>query len=169
MTAPLSGPEPLSAAHDVTNFDCGKQELTAWLRRYALQSQGAGGSRVYVVHRAGRVLGYYALAAGSVEPEEASERVRKGLARHPIPVILLARLAVDASEQHRGIGAALLKDAMKRIVSAAGEIGARAVLVHAKDDEARAFCEHFDFEPSPTDPLHLFLLLKDLRAVLKRG
>lgn len=165
--AQLSGPEPLTVAHDVKDFDCGKQELTDWLRRYALQNQQAGASRVYVVHRAGRVVGYYALAAGSVEPEEATERVKKGLARHPIPVILLARLAVDVSEQGRGLGAALLKDALNRTASAADEIGARAVLVHAKDDEAKAFYQHFEFEPSPTDPLHLFLLMKELRAIIK--
>jgi len=164
--AQLSGPEPLTAAHDVKNFDCGKHALTEWLRRFALQSHQAGAARVYVVHRAGRVVGYYALAAGSVEPEEAPERVKKGLARQPIPVILLARLAVDVSEQRQGLGAALLKDALRRITSAADEIGARAVLVHAKDDEAKDFYRHFDFEASPTDPLHLFLRMKDLRAIL---
>jgi GNAT superfamily N-acetyltransferase len=163
----ISGPEPLSVAHKVADFDCGKLELTTWLRRYALQNHQAGASRVYVVHRCGRVIGYYALAAGSVEPEEAPARVRKGLARHRIPVILLARLAVDVSEQGRGLGAALLKDALNRIVSAADEIGARAVLVHAKDDDASAFYQRYDFDPSPTDPLHLFLLMKDLRAALK--
>ena len=165
--AQLYGPEPLTAPHDVSNFDCGKQELTDWMRRYALQNQQAGAARVYVVHRAGRVVGYYALAAGSVEPEEAPERAKKGLARHPIPVILLARLAVDVSEQGQGLGAALLKDALSRSASAADEIGARAVLVHAKDGEAQGFYLHFDFEPSPTDPLHLFLLMKDLRGILK--
>jgi GNAT superfamily N-acetyltransferase len=164
---PLAGPEPLTAAHEVKEFDCGKRELTEWLRRYALQNHLAGAARVYVVHRAGRVVGYFALAAGSVEPDEAPERVRKGLARHTIPVILLARLAVDSSEQHQGLGAALLKDALGRSAAAADTIGARAVLVHAKDDEAKAFYRHFDFEPSPTDPLHLFLLMKDLRAALK--
>ncbi len=162
-----SGPELLTAAHDVRNFDCGKQDLTEWLRRHALQNHQAGASRVYVVHRAQRVVGYYALAAGSVEPEDAPARVKKGLARHPIPVILLARLAVDVSEKGHGVGAALLKDALKRIASGADEIGARAVLVHAKDDEAKRFYQHYDFEPSPTDPLHLFLLMKDLRASLR--
>lgn len=167
--AHLSGPEPLTAAHSVKDFECGKQELTEWLRRYALQNHQAGASRVYVVHRAGRVVGYYALAAGSIEPPEALERIKKGLARHPIPVILLARLAIDISERGQGLGVALLKDALRRSASAADEIGARAVLVHAKDDEAKAFYQHFDFEPSPTDPLHLFLLMKDLRAVLRGG
>ena len=163
----ISGPEPLSAAHNVGDFDCGKPELTEWLRHHALQNHQAGASRVYVLHRSGRVVGYYALAAGSVELEEAPTRVKKGLARHPIPVILLARLAVDASEQGRGLGAALLMEALNRIASAADEVGARAALVHAKDDDAKAFYQRYEFEPSPTDPLHLFLLMKDLRAVLK--
>lgn len=158
--------EPLDTSHDATAFDSGKAELDEWIRRFALSSHQAGGARVYVVHRDRRVLGYYALAAGSVEPAEAPHRVVKGLARHPLPVILLARLAVDRSEQGKGLGSALLKDALIRAVSASGEIGARAVLVHAKDDEARAFYEHFDFEPSPADPLHLFLLMKDVRRLI---
>jgi len=165
---PLSGPELLTVGHDVREFDCGKQELTEWLRRYALQDQQAGSARVFVVHRGGRIVGYYALAAASVEPETAPERVKRGLARHAIPVILLARLAVDLAEHRKGVGAALLKDALRRAVAAAEEIGARAILVHAKDEEARAFYEKFDFESSPTDPLHLFLLMKDLRAALRK-
>jgi GNAT superfamily N-acetyltransferase len=112
------------------------------------------------------VVGYYALAAGSVEPEQAPERIKKGLARHPVPVILLARLAVDRHEQGKGLGAALLKDALIRAAAAADEIGVRAVLVHAKDEDARAFYERFDFEPSPTDPLHLYLLMKDLKKTI---
>jgi predicted N-acetyltransferase YhbS len=124
---------------------------------------------VFVVHRGGRVVGYYALAAGSVEREHAPERVKKGLARHPIPVILLARLAVDRGEQGKGLGAALLKDALIRAAAAADEIGARAVLVHARDDDARAFYERFDFESSPTDPLHLFLLMKDLKNAIGKA
>lgn len=161
--------ESLDAAHDATSFDSGKPELDDWILRFALSSHRAGSARVYVLHREHKILGYYALAAASIEPVEAPRRVAKGLARHPIPVILLARLAVDRSQQRKGLGAALLKDALLRAVSAAAEIGARAVLVHAKDDEARAFYEHFDFEPSPTDPLHLFLLMKDVKALLSRG
>lgn len=163
---PLSSVEPVDASHNTSAFDCGKPELTEWLRRHALVSHRAGGARVYVAHRGGRVVGYYALAAASVEQEEAPERVKKGLARHPVPVILLARLAVDQREQGKGLGSALLKDALTRASRAADEIGARAVLVHAKDEDARAFYEHFAFEPSPTDPLHLLLLMKDLRRAL---
>lgn len=121
---------------------------------------------MYVVHRGGGVIGYYALAAASVEREETPERVRKGLAKHPVPVILQARLAVDQQEQGQGLGSGLLKDALTRASQASDEIGARAVLVHAKDEEARAFYEQFDFDASPTDPLHLFLLIKDLKRVL---
>ena len=107
------------------------------------------------------MLGYYSLAAGSVSHDEGTERVKKGLTRHPIPVILLARLAVDVSIHGKGVGSALLKDALLRTAQAAETIGARALLVHAKDDEARAFYEHFTFEASPSDPYHLLLIMKD--------
>lgn len=162
----LSAVEPLDARHDATNFDSGKAELDDWLRRFALSSHRAGSARVYVVHRNQRIVGYYALAAASVEPGDVPTRVSRGLARSPIPVILLARLAVNRDEQGRGLGAALLKDALLRALSAADQIGVRAVLVHAKDDEARAFYEHFDFEASPSDLLHLLILMKDLRRSL---
>jgi GNAT superfamily N-acetyltransferase len=159
--------ELLSSSHDPSRFESGEPELDDWIKRFALASQQAGGARVYVLVEGAAVLGYYALAAASVDLAEAPSRVSKGLARHPIPVILLARLAVDRSRQGKGLGSALLKDALLRAVSASSEIGARAVLVHAKDEEARAFYEHFDFEPSPTDPFHLFLLMKDIRALLR--
>ena len=163
---PLSNVEALSADHDVSTFDCGKPELTEWLRRFALTSQQSESARVYVVHRGGRVAGYYALASSAVARADAPVRAGRGLANYAIPVILLARLAVDQGEQGRGLGSALLKDVFLRVARAADEIGVRALLVHAQDDEARAFYEHFDFEPSPTDPLHLFLLLKDVRQAL---
>jgi GNAT superfamily N-acetyltransferase len=108
------------------------------------------------------VVDYYSLAASTVSHDEATERVKKGLARHPIPVILLARLAVDTSLKGRGIGPALLEDALLRTTKAADTIGARALLVHAKDDDAKGFYEHFNFEPSPSDPYHLLLITKDL-------
>ena len=108
----------------------------------------------------------HSLAVGAVEHADAPGRVGKGLARHPIPVMLLARLAIDRSEHRKGLGKALLKDALLRTAQAAEIAGIRALLVHAKDDEARAWYEQFDFEPSPSDPYHLFLLMKDLRALL---
>ncbi len=113
-----------------------------------------------------RVLGYYSLAAGSVAHDEATGRVKKGLPWHSIPVILLARLAVDVSVQGKGVGSALLKDAPIRTAHAADTIGARALLVHAKDDEAKAFYQHFTFEPSPSDPYHLLLIMKDLLRMI---
>ena len=167
MTRPFAV-AALSAALDTGDFDSGKPELDLWLRRHALASHQAGGARVYAAHRDGRVVGYYAVAAASVERVTAPGRVSKGMPRHPIPVILLARLAVDRREQGKGLGAALLKDALLRAASAADAIGARAVLVHAKDEDAARFYAHFDFEPSPSDPLHMFLLMKDLRALLLR-
>lgn len=135
-----------------------------------MQAQSAGTSRVYVTTAAGSpiVLGYYALAAGSVEPAEASDRLRKGTGRHPIPVVLLTRLGVDVRAQSLGLGAALVRDALLRVAAAADVIGVRALLIHAESDRARAFYEHIaEFERSPTDPLHLILLMKDLRRALE--
>jgi predicted N-acetyltransferase YhbS len=113
------------------------------------------------------VAGYYTLVVGSVEYEGAPERLRKGLARHPVPVMLLARLAIATSWQGKGLGAGLLKDAMLRTLQAADIAGIRAFVVHAKDDAAKTFYERFDFTPSPSDPDHLFRLLKDIRAQIR--
>jgi GNAT superfamily N-acetyltransferase len=165
---PLSPIEKLSKVHDLSAFDCGTESLNAWLKRYALANQQNDSAQTYVLHRNGIVIGYYALTAGSVRPEDAPGRVSKGLARHPIGVILLARLAADKREQGKGLGKALLKDALLRIMSAADAIGARAVLVHAIDEGARKFYEHFGFERSPIDELQLMLLMKDLRAQLEQ-
>lgn len=163
----FSAVQKLDASHDVDGFDCGKEPLDRFLQRHALVNQKAGSAQTYVVCRGEqRVAGYYSLAVGAVEHADAPGRVGKGLARHPIPVMLLARLAIDRAEQGKGLGKALLKDALLRTAQAAEIAGIRALLVHAKDDEARAWYEQFDFEPSPTDPYHLFLLMKDLRALL---
>lgn len=163
----LSTVEPLSQTHDVSRFDCGTHEsLNQWLKRFALTNQKNESARTYVVHRGGRVVGYYSVSAGSVSVEEVPGRIAKGLAHHPIPVILLARLAVDKSEQGTGLGKALLKNALIRIAGAADIVGARAVLVHAIDEAARKFYEHFGFEPSPIHELQLMLLMKDLRVNL---
>jgi GNAT superfamily N-acetyltransferase len=167
LTDALSPVEPLDAGHDVEAFACGTEPLDRFLRRFALANQKAGSARTYVVRvPPRRVVGYYSLAVGAVEPEAAPARVGKGLARLPIPVMLLARLAVDARFQRAGLGRALLKDALLRTAAAADIAGIRAVLVHAKDDAAAAWYARFGFEPSPTDRLHLFLLMKDLRASL---
>jgi GNAT superfamily N-acetyltransferase len=166
---PLSKVEALLASHDVSRFDCGGHEsLNDWLKRFALTSERNESARTYVVHRNGLVAGYYSISAGSVSVEEAPARISKGLARHPVPVILLARLAVDKNEMGTGLGKALLKDALARISQAADIIGARAVLVHAIDEHAKKFYEHFDFEPSPVHELWLMLLMKDLRKALEK-
>lgn len=157
----------LEAQDDVDEFSCGQPDLDEWLKRFALVNQRASMCTVFVTLSAERVAGYYALATGGVERAEAPNRVTQGTPNHPIPVILLARLAIDTSFQKRGLGCALLRDALIRVASAADEIGIRALLVHAKDEKARDFyMAQAEFEPSPTDPLHLFLLMKDLRKLL---
>lgn len=158
--------EKLKREHLLDSFDCGKEDLNRFLKRQAWNSQQAHSAQTYVLAKELAVFGYYSLAASSVTHDEAPGRVKKGLARHPIPVILLARLAVDVALQGKGIGPALLKDALLRAASAADTIGARAVLVHAKDDNARGFYEHFNFEPSPSDPYHLLLIMKDLLRIV---
>ena len=112
------------------------------------------------------VVGFYSLVVGSVDPQAAPSRVMKGIARHPVPVMILARLAVDKAHQRKSLGKALLKDALLRTAQAADIAGIRAILVHAKDDVARYWYESWEFEPSPTDPYHLFLMLKDLKNLL---
>lgn len=151
--------EKLRPDHELDGFDCGKEALNRFLIRHAFGNQRAQSAQTYVVAQDRKVVGYYSLTAGAVTHDEATDRVKKGLARHAIPVILLARLAVDKALQGRGIGPALLKDALLRTASAADTIGARALLVHAKDAQAKAFYEYFGFESSPTDPLHLFLVM----------
>jgi len=162
-------PERLAPEHDVAGFDCGSVAQTDWLRRHALQAQAAGTSVVYVACRSGehRVVGYFALAAGSVESADAPQRVAAGAGRYRIPVVLLTRLGVDREEEGRGLGRALLKEALLRTAAAADTIGARALLLHAESDTARAFYLHLaEFEASPSDPLHLYLLMKDLRRAV---
>jgi GNAT superfamily N-acetyltransferase len=164
---PLSPVEPLARTHDVSTFDCGVHDsLSNWLKRFAWTNQQNEASRTYVVRRANRVVAYYSIATGSTRREDAPSRVAKGLANHPVPVIVLARLAVDKTDQGSGLGKALLKDALVRIAAAADIVGARAVLVHAIDAQAAALYRRFDFEPCPGNDLHLMLLMKDLRAGL---
>ena len=163
---PLHSPVPLEARHDLSAFDCGVAALDNYLKKFALQNQRGQSARTYVAARGERVVGYYTLAAASARREETPARVAKGLAAHPVPVILLARLAVDQNEKGRGLGAGLLKDALLRVVQAADIVGCRAVMVHAKDDVAKTFYQRFGFEESPTDPFRLFLLVKDLKASL---
>ena len=164
----LGSVEKLNTNHKVESFDCGSEPLNRFLKSHALGNQKAGGVQTYVVCRhPDLVVGFYSICVGGVEYDHAPQRVAKGLAKHPIPVMLLARLAVDQTEQRHGLGRALLKDSLLRTAQAAEIAGIRALLVHAKDERAKAWYEDFDFEPSPTDPLHLFLLMKDIQAILK--
>ena len=160
---------PISRDHITEAFDCGSESQTTWLRRYALQAQRTDTSRVQVVTHLDdqHVVGYYALAAGSVALEHAPVRVAKGMPRYPVPVVILTRLGVDLGEQGRGLGRALVQDALIRVASASLEIGARALLIHCESEAAKAFYRNLsDFEDSSTDPLHLFLLMGDLRKSL---
>ena len=166
----LALPALITAEHQVETFDCGKESLNQYLKRFALTNTAAGVARTYVTATEDAVMaGYYSLAAGSVERATVPQRVAKGIPQHPVPVVLLARLAVGQRFQGKGIGKGLLRDALKRASSAAVVIGIRAVLVHAKDREAAAFYQGSGFSPSPTDPLHLMLLIKDLRRTLQGG
>jgi predicted N-acetyltransferase YhbS len=159
--------EKLNRKHEVETFDCGREALNRFLFRFALQNQQAGASQTYVALSDELIVGYYTLVVGQVEYDDAPQRLTKGLARYPVPIMLLARLAVAVPWQGKGLGAGLLKDAMLRTLQAAEIAGIRAFGVHAKDDEAKAFYERFDFESSPSDSYHMFRLLKDIRALLK--
>jgi GNAT superfamily N-acetyltransferase len=163
----LSAPAKLTADHIVDDFDCGYPVLNHWLYRYALQNQQSNAAMTFVVRRQNRVVGYYSLAVGAVDHEVVPARIKKGLARHPIPIMVLARLAVDLRDQGHGIGKGLLKDAVLRTLQAANFAGIRAIFVNAKDEKARIFYERFDFEPSPVDPLKLMLLIKDAEKTFK--
>lgn len=161
-------PEPLTAAHHLEGFTSGVPALDTWLVRHAAQALGSGSARTYVTVDTDqhRVVGYYALAAASIGRDEGTARASRGMPRHRIHAVLLARLGVDRSVQGLGLGAGLLADAMRRTAGAADTLGVRVLLAHATDDRARAFYERFGFEESPTDPLNLQLLIKDLRASL---
>ena len=156
----------LKATDAVESFDCGQFALNQFLQRYALSNQRANSAQTYVCCDGDAVVGFYSLTVGSVDHLSAPERVVKGLARHPVPVMVLARLAIDQTFKGKGLGRALLKDALLRTLMAADIAGIRAVLVHAKDDEAREWYKKFDFKEGATHPFHLFLVLKDLKALL---
>jgi GNAT superfamily N-acetyltransferase len=167
MTGPLRI-EKLRADHAVAGFDCGQEELNRFLARFALVNQLAGAAQTYAALAGDAVIGYCSLTVGEVAYGDAPDRLKKGLARHPVPIMVLARLAVSNSAQGRGIGAGLLKDAALRTIQAADIAGIRALVVHAKDENARRFYEHFGFVSSPSDPLHLYLLVKDIKRIAGR-
>ena len=162
----LGGPQPLDASHRLEAFDCGKATLNDWLRRHALQAQASGSAKTYVVAEDARVAGYFSLTVGQIDALEAPDRVRKGMGRYPIPVIILARLAVSAADQGRGIGIGMLQEAIRRTLIIADQAGVRAMLTHPIDEDAERFYLRFGFEPSPVREQQLLLLLKDARRLM---
>jgi GNAT superfamily N-acetyltransferase len=163
----ISKPETLAAHHRLDAFDCGKPTLTEWLRRHARQAQASGSARAFVVCDsdgvAGEVVGYFSLTVGQVDTVEVPERVRRGMGQYPIPLVILARLAIDQNYQGKGLGFSLLQDAIRRTLAIAEQAGIRGLLTHPLDSQAAAFYMRFGFVPSPLREGQLILLLKDAR------
>ena len=159
----LRRPEPLDGQHRLEGFDCGKPALNDWLVRHARQAQGSGSAKTFVVADDDRVAAYFSLTVGQVDVLEVPERVRKGMGQYPVPVVILARLAVSAQDQGRGIGFGLLQDAIRRTMLIAEQAGIRAMLTHPIDHEAAKFYTRFGFVASPLRERQLLLLLKDAR------
>jgi len=161
---PLSAPGPLTAEHDVSEFDCGKPTLDHWLKTRALSNQEKGFTAVLVVHEAGRVVGYYGLAPTAVVPNALPRSIRTGQPPDPVPCLLLGQLATDVAWAGRGIGTGLVKHALERCVAAAKLVGGRALMVNAVDLEAAAFWKRRGFLVSKDDPLILFRTIADIAA-----
>jgi GNAT superfamily N-acetyltransferase len=163
MRLVLGAPQPLVGSHLLDEFDCGESSLDDWLRRRALPNQASGASRTFVVtDAAGHVFGYYAMAAGAVAHQYATSSVKRNTP-DPVPVMILARLAVDRRAQGIQLGGALLQDAVQRALTVSQNAGVRALLVHALHERAKQFCEHYGFQESPQHPLTLMLRLAGQR------
>lgn len=160
----INAPEHLTESHDLSIFDSGVPVLDDWLKKRALANEEKGASRTYVVTAGGRVVGYYALATGAISAQQATGRIRRNMP-DPIPVMILGRLAVDKTFQSKGLGAALLRDAVLRTRQAADIVGVRAMLVHAISAEAKRFYERYGFTESPIDPMTLMLSLGDVDKI----
>lgn len=161
-------PELLDHSFDVRAFDCGNAALNAYLTQYATQNIKKDAAKTFISCLSGtnRVVGYYTLVSGSVNPEESPTKVKKGLAKHPIPIVIIAKLAIDKKHQGKGLGKHLLKNALLRILQASEHIGIRAVHVYAKDETAMMFYKRYGFIESPVDEFSMFLLVKEFRALL---
>lgn len=162
----LRQPEALAAWHQTEGFDCGKPVLDAWLLRHARQAQGSGSAKTFVVADDKRVAGYFSLTVGQIDTLDAPERIRKGMGQYPVPVVILARLAVARQDQGRGIGLGMLQDAIRRTLLIAEQAGIRAMLTHPLDEDAARFYTRFGFIASPLRDQQLLLLLKDARRWL---
>jgi GNAT superfamily N-acetyltransferase len=163
----IKKPEPLINNHDLSDFNCGNEELNEWLKKYARLAMASGSARTYVVCDDDQVVGYYSLTVSEVNIDQVSERVGKGIGKYPIPVVLIARLVVQNSHNGLGIGKGMLKDAIIRAVIVAEQAAIRALLVHAIDEDAFNFYKKFGLEPSPIRNNQLILLLKDARNKMK--
>ena len=157
--------EKLTRRHAVEVFDCGSEPLNRFLTRVALAKQLANAAQTYLALSGEIIIGFHSLAVGEIGHADAPERLVKGLARHPVPVMILARLAVHKDWQGKGIGAGLLKDAVLRTLQAAEIAGIRAIVVHAKDEAAQRFYRRFNFVEGLGDPMHMYALIKELRAL----
>jgi GNAT superfamily N-acetyltransferase len=163
----LRSPEALGSQHRLEGFDCGKPALNDWLLRHARQTQASGSAKTFIVADDARVAGYYSLTVGQVDTLDAPERVRKGMGQYPVPVVILARLAVSTQDQGRGIGAGMLQDAIRRTLLIAEQAGIRALLTHPVDEAAARFYIRFGFVASPLREQQQLLLLKDARRWVK--
>jgi GNAT superfamily N-acetyltransferase len=162
----IGPPEPMTAAHDLADFDCGKPALNEWLRTYALANQAKGFTRVMVLCEERRVIGFYGLAPTAAPPPLLSRKLRTGRPPDPIPCLLFGQLAVDKDFAGKGLGGAMLRHALERCVAAAETIGGRAVIVRAIDREAESYWKACGFTPSHLDPSTLFRSLDDIAASL---
>lgn len=162
----LTAPQTLDAGHELEGFDGGKPSLDDWLLRHARQAQASGSAKTYVVTDSTRVAGYCSLTVGQIDTLEAPDRMRKGMGGYPVPVVILARMAVARQDQGRGIGVGMLQDAIRRTLAVAEHAGVRALLTHPIDEDATRFYLRFGFETSPAREQQLLLLLKDARRLL---
>lgn len=164
----MRAPEPLSSEHDVNSFDCGDTSLNSWLKTRALKNENSGGSRTYVICIENKVIGYYALALGSIEHDRAPSQVKRNMPA-PIPVMILGRLGIDKRCQERRLGFFLLQDAILRIYQASKIVGVKAILVHALSERARDFYLQHGFKSSPIDEMLLFLPLNEVETILNKS
>ena len=162
----LRTPVPLDRSHDLSSFSSGVPVADDWLKRRALASQDSGTTRTFVASHGDKVIAYYALAWGGVIADNVPGRIRHNM-QDPIPVAILARLAIDISRQRRGLGRALVQDAVRRVMNAAGSLGIRGILVHAISEDVRTFYAALGFNPSPLDPMTLTVSMADLREVIR--
>ncbi|WP_395377954.1 GNAT family N-acetyltransferase [Marinicella sp. W31] len=161
----IEKPTLLTADHQIEDFDCGIETLNEWFIKRSMKNQKEGGSRTFVILDEGKVVGYYALASGSVERIQAPKAIARNMPE-PIPVIVLGRLAIDLQYQSKNLGSALLKDAIMRTLNVATNIGIRSLLVHAISEDAKKFYEKYGFQVSPMEPMTLFLSIKQIHKIL---